>query len=128
MAMIQLTDPAGGPVSVNTVDVVMIFFSSYLSPSKAKSNIVLGGSILSFAETPTEVAAKIGAVEKLLKLTLPDTGVPGRAKGAIWIRKDLITRVTSVPSGGATVSVRGQHGPTRVTESKAVIDAAIAAP
>jgi hypothetical protein len=127
MALIELTNPLGGTVHVETDDVLIVFFSPFLSPPNAKSNVIYAGSIRSFFDSPEEVAAKIIKHRKLVQFTLPDTNMPNRAKGPIWFARSAIDKVIGNGKKGARIDMKGQQGLTEVVETEEEVLAAIAA-
>ncbi len=126
MAAISLTNPAGGLAAIETSEIILIFFSPYLSPSGTRSNVALDSGIRSFRETRDQVAQLALPSIKLVKLTLPDIG-RDRAKGEIWLAVDLLIDWNSTRSGGASVKMKRRAGPIIVTESIAEVGRAIEA-
>lgn len=126
MAAIQLSNPTGQPAAIETDEIIIVFFSPYLSPKNAQSNVVLGDSIRSFQNSVQQVADLARKSIKLVKLTLPKVG-KGRARGDIWLRLDLITGVSATKSGKASVTMKRRKGPIIVAESKVEVEAAMRA-
>lgn len=127
MAVIELTNPLGGIVHIETDDVLIVFFSPFLSPPNARSNVIYRGNIRSFFETPEEAAVRIAKHRKLVQLTLPDTTMPNRAKGPIWFARSAIDQVIGNGKKGAHIDMKGQQGVTEVVETETEVLAAIAA-
>ena len=127
MSLVELTDPVGGAVKLETDSVLIIFFSPFLSPPNAKSNIIYEGKIRSFYEAPEEAALKISPYRKLVQLTLPDTGMPNLAKGPIWFARSAIEKVSKNGKNGSLIDMKGQQGVTAVVEPIEQVEAAIAA-
>src|SRR5215203_5632920 len=127
MASVELTNPLGGAVKIETDSVLIIFFSPFLSPPNARSNVIHGGTIGSFFEEPEQVAAKVLPHRKLVQLTLPDTHTSNRAKGPIWFARSAINDVIGNGKKGSLIDMKGQQGQTAVVESVEEVRAAIAA-
>lgn len=119
---IKLTDPADNEREVDAEDVTMVFFSAFLSPPAARSNLIYQGSIRSFKETPLQAVKALNKYIKLLKLTLPneqDTLMPD-----IWVNIAKIQKVNKAKNS-TILKLTGQKGTVEVTESKEFIDDAI---
>lgn len=118
--MVQLTDPEDNSREVDPAAVLLIFYSKFLSPEKAKSNVIYAGQIRSFKEKPEKAAQIIGSVVKLIKLTLPDDGFLS-VKGPAWFNNTKILEV-SARSKGALIKIAGQKGSILVVETKEEVD------
>ena len=127
MSLIELTNPVGGTVYLETDHIIIIFFSQFLSPPNAHSNVIANGGIHSFYQSPEEVAKRVDPFRKLVQLTLPDTKMPNRAKGPIWFARSAINAVSPNKGHGSFIDMIGQQGHTEVVESEADVMAAIKA-
>lgn len=124
--MVQLTDPENNSSDIDPASVLLIFYSKFLSTAKAKSNVIYAGQIRSFRQTPEEAAHIIGALVRLIQLTLPDDGVAS-VKGPAWFNNSKIQQVKA-SAEGALIKLSGQKGTISVLETKEQVDALRAAP
>jgi hypothetical protein len=123
--MISLKDPEGNERKFDPSGIVLVFYSKFLSPPKAKGNVAYGGQIRSLLAKPEEIVAAIGDGAKLIRLTLPQGGLAS-AKGPIWINVAMIAEVRQ-SKAGAIVKMSPQRGVVQVTESKQQVDDLIGA-
>lgn len=114
--MIKLKDPEGNEREFDPGRIVLVFYSKFLSPAKAKGNMVYDGAIRSLLAKPDEIVAAVGGHAKLIQLTLPEGGLAS-AKGPAWFNVAMIDTVTQ-GKAGAVVKMKPQRGVVLVKESK----------
>ncbi len=123
--MIQLTDPENNKREFDPGSIILIFYSKFLGPAKAKSNIIYRGQIISLREKPEEVVKIVGSTIKMIELTLPEGGVAS-AKGSSWFNAKAILEVRKNGTG-ASVKLSGQKGVVEVRETKEQVEALLKA-